>query len=37
MWSKVTQWLRGMEMRTNDTLAKGIANALGLVCARDAR
>jgi len=36
MWSKVKQLLRGMEMRTYDTLQKGIANALDLVCESDA-
>ena len=36
MWSKVKQLLRGMEMRTYDTLEKGIAGALGMVCASDA-
>jgi hypothetical protein len=37
MWSKVKQLLRGMEMRTYDALEKGIAAALALVCASDAR
>ncbi len=37
MWSKVKQLLRGMEMRTYDTLEKGIAGALDLVCASDAQ
>ncbi|MEF2231138.1 MAG: transposase [Pseudodesulfovibrio sp.] len=36
MWGNVKQLLRGMEMRTYDALEKGIANALDLVCARDA-
>ena len=37
MWSKVKQVLRGMEMRSCDTLEKGIACALDLVCASDAQ
>jgi transposase len=37
MWSKVKQLLRGMERRTRDALEKGIACALDLVCASDAK
>jgi transposase len=37
MWSKVKQLLRGMETRTYEGLEKGIARALDLVCASDAR
>jgi len=37
MWSKVKQLLRGMETRTHETLEKGIAEALDLVCANDAQ
>jgi hypothetical protein len=36
MWSKVKQALRGVEMRSRDTLEKGIARALDLICASDA-
>jgi transposase len=37
MWSKVKQLLRGMEMRTNDALEKGIAGALDQIRASDAQ
>ena len=37
MWSEVKQLLRGMETRTYETLEKGIATALDLVCKRDAK
>ena len=37
MWSKVKQLLRGMQARTYETLEKGIAEALALVCANDAQ
>jgi len=37
MWSKVKQLLRGMEAQTYESLEKGIAKALDLVCEGDAR
>jgi hypothetical protein len=37
MWSKVKQLLRGMEMRTNDALEKGIAGTLDQIHASDAQ
>ena len=37
MWSKVKQLLRGMEMRTDDTLEKGIATAFDRISASDAQ